>query len=187
MNKKGFTLIELLAVIIILGILMLIAIPSVTGYINNSRKDAYINTARNYIKGATNLVNDGSLNINDTGVTYYIPSTCISLESGGKSHACKRKNRTGKTEAGDQRTAAHHIGSDAPVDVVLLVGVGIGDDHALVIRLIRRRVAVIGDEAPAGDRVAALIAAVLADLLPQVHDQQRYDLLGCRYNLGYRR
>ena len=30
MNKKGFTLIELLAVIIILGVLMIIAIPSVT-------------------------------------------------------------------------------------------------------------------------------------------------------------
>ena len=36
MNKKGFTLIELLAVIIILGILMIITIPSVTKYINDS-------------------------------------------------------------------------------------------------------------------------------------------------------
>ena len=38
MNRKGFTLIELLAVIIILGILMLIAIPSVSSYINSSKK-----------------------------------------------------------------------------------------------------------------------------------------------------
>ena len=38
-NKPGFTLIELLAVIIILGVIMLIAIPSVTklmSYSNNS-------------------------------------------------------------------------------------------------------------------------------------------------------
>ena len=85
MNNKGFTLIELLAVIIILGILMLVAIPSVTNYINDSRKEAYINTARNYIKGAINLVNSGSLDIYDTEVTYYIPSTCINLETGGES------------------------------------------------------------------------------------------------------
>ena len=33
MKKKGFTLIELLAVIVILGLLIAIAIPSVTKYI----------------------------------------------------------------------------------------------------------------------------------------------------------
>ena len=85
MKNKGFTLIELLAVIIILGILMLVAIPSVTSYINNSRKEAYIDAAKEYIKGATNLVNSGALDIYDTGVTYYIPSTCVSLETGGTS------------------------------------------------------------------------------------------------------
>ena len=37
-KKNGFTLIELLAVIIILGILMIIAVPAVTKYINDSRK-----------------------------------------------------------------------------------------------------------------------------------------------------
>ena len=38
LNKKGFTLIELLAVIVILGVLLAIAIPSVTKYINVSKK-----------------------------------------------------------------------------------------------------------------------------------------------------
>ena len=84
-SKKGFTLIELLAVIIILGILLLIAIPSVTSYINNSRKETYLDTAKQYIRGATNLVNSGALDIYDTGTTYYIPSTCIPLETGGGS------------------------------------------------------------------------------------------------------
>ncbi len=85
MKKYGFTLIELLAVIIILGVLMLVAIPSVTNYINNSRKEAYIDTAKQFLKGATNLVNSGSLDVYDTDTTYYIPSTCVALESGGDS------------------------------------------------------------------------------------------------------
>ncbi len=86
-KKKGkaFTLIELLAVIIILGVLMLVAIPSVTAYINNSRKEAYIDTARHIIKGAVNKVNSAELDMFDTGVTYYIPSSCIELETGGDS------------------------------------------------------------------------------------------------------
>ena len=91
-NKKGFTLIELLAVIIILGVLMLVAIPSVTSYINNSRKSAYADTAANYIKGATNLVNEGQkVQCYDEDTLYMIPVghnkkvSCVALESGGQS------------------------------------------------------------------------------------------------------
>ncbi len=83
--KRAFTLLELLAVIIILGILILIAIPSVTKYISDSRKETYIDTARQYLKGAVNLINSGKLDVYDTNVTYYIPSGCIKLESGGES------------------------------------------------------------------------------------------------------
>ena len=85
MNKKGFTLIELLAVIIILGILMIIAIPSVTNYINDSRKSAYVDTAKEIISGARNLVNDGKLGMYDTGTTYYIPAKYVNTENSLKS------------------------------------------------------------------------------------------------------
>lgn len=37
-NKKGFTLIELIVVIAILGVLMMLVVPSVTGYLNSSKK-----------------------------------------------------------------------------------------------------------------------------------------------------
>ena len=85
MKKRGFTLIELLAVIIIIGVIMLIAIPSVTKYIDNSRKNAYLNTAKEYIKGTVNKVNSGDLDIYDIDTTYYIPVSCIGLETGGQS------------------------------------------------------------------------------------------------------
>ena len=81
----GFTLIELLAVIIILGVLMIIAIPSVTEYISSSRKNAYVTTAGQYISGARNKVNAAEIPMFNTEATYYIPTSCISLEKGGGS------------------------------------------------------------------------------------------------------
>ncbi|HWJ79664.1 MAG TPA: prepilin-type N-terminal cleavage/methylation domain-containing protein [Niallia sp.] len=54
-NEKGLTLIELLAVIVILGIIAAIAIPSIAGIIQNSKEDAVradaitiLNAAKNY-------------------------------------------------------------------------------------------------------------------------------------------
>lgn len=91
-NKKGFTLIELLAVIIILGVLMIIAIPSVTTYIQNSRKSAFIDTAINYIDAVKNKVNEQKiLKANNPSYIYLVPvgnqkyQSCVSLESGGES------------------------------------------------------------------------------------------------------
>lgn len=84
-NKKGFTLIELLAVIIILGVLMIIAIPSVTEYISSSRKSAYITTAEQYIGGARNKINAAEIPMYDIDATYYLPASCITLEKGGDS------------------------------------------------------------------------------------------------------
>ena len=82
MKNRAFTLIELLAVIIILGILMLIAIPGVTSYINNSRKNVYVDTAKELIRGASNLLNSGGFDNLDEDVTYYIDSRCIASETG---------------------------------------------------------------------------------------------------------
>ena len=49
MNKKGFTLIELLAVILILGIIALIAIPSVNSMIKESKVGSMKSTANNIV------------------------------------------------------------------------------------------------------------------------------------------
>ncbi len=91
-NKKGFTLIELLAVIIILGVLMIIAIPSVTSYIQNSRKSAYVDSAVAYVDAVKNKASEGDkLRFYATDTLYMIPvghedgKSCVSVESGGQS------------------------------------------------------------------------------------------------------
>ena len=84
-RKKAFTLIELLAVIIILGILMVVAIPAVTSYIQNSRKSSYVATAHNVISGARTKVNDGTLSMLDRDTTYYLPYRMVKGEKEVKS------------------------------------------------------------------------------------------------------
>ena len=56
LNSKGFTLIELLAVITIMGILMMVAIPSVSRTIENSRRDTFADVAKTYVNTVRNAV-----------------------------------------------------------------------------------------------------------------------------------
>lgn len=96
-NQKGFTLIELLAVIVILGIIAVIAIPLIGGIINNSKKDADVatanqiyNAARMYITGEkagdyTNSATEITLEKLKTGgyldTNVSLPSTKAALDS----------------------------------------------------------------------------------------------------------
>ena len=90
MNKKGFTLIELLAVIVILGLLMAIAIPSVTRYITQSRKKTLVSSIDSFITSVSTAVNNNEYGaLSDSTIMYYIPvsnveeKSCVSLEKGG--------------------------------------------------------------------------------------------------------
>lgn len=56
MSQKGFTLIELLAVITIMGILMMVAIPAVSRTIENSRRDTFADIAHEYINAVRNAM-----------------------------------------------------------------------------------------------------------------------------------
>ena len=71
-SNKGFTLVELLAVIVIMGILMMVAIPTVNGVIFDSRVNTYVQSAQSFIKSAKNSVADGSIKVSSYDVTYYI-------------------------------------------------------------------------------------------------------------------
>ena len=55
-NKKGFTLIELLAVIVILAILVMVAIPAVTKYLNSARQGTFADNALSAISAVRNDV-----------------------------------------------------------------------------------------------------------------------------------
>ena len=88
-NKKGFTLIELLAVIVILAILLAIAIPSVSKYINTAKKSTYIENVQEYATAARNelfLTNsDYELPVNNNYATIItFKALAQSVENGGK-------------------------------------------------------------------------------------------------------
>ncbi len=83
-NKKGFTLIELLAVIVILGVIMVIAVPAVTKYITSSKKDTFVDTARMYIDSVQKQVADGEISVANGNSEKILLST-IDLQKGGTS------------------------------------------------------------------------------------------------------
>ena len=85
LTNSAFSLIELLAVIIIFGILLLIAIPAVSSYMDESKNSTYATTAKEIISGARTLVNDGAIKAYDVDTVYYIPYTCVNTEGARKS------------------------------------------------------------------------------------------------------
>ncbi len=49
LDRKGFTLIELLAVIVVLGVILLIAVPTVISTITDARKDSFLRSLDQYV------------------------------------------------------------------------------------------------------------------------------------------
>ena len=87
MNKKGFTLIELLAVIVVLGVVLLLAMPSILDSINASRDSSY-----KILIG----------NIKTAAETYYQECEYGDLSDKNKygDYACAIKNNTINTTIG---------------------------------------------------------------------------------------
>ena len=84
-KDKGFTLIEIISVVIVLGILLIIAIPAVSKNIMDSRDSSYVASIKKYIEAARNEVTGYEYIVNDPDTTYYIPTKCLAVENGEKS------------------------------------------------------------------------------------------------------
>ncbi|TYS51277.1 prepilin-type N-terminal cleavage/methylation domain-containing protein [Bacillus infantis] len=85
-NEKGLTLIELLAVIVILGIIAAIAIPSIGGIIQKSKEDAVkadaiavLNAAKVYV-AANPLADAGTATIPDDDLEQYVEKVSLAKD-----------------------------------------------------------------------------------------------------------
>ena len=107
MNKKGFTLIELLAVIVVLGVVLLLAMPSILDSINASRSSSY-----KILIG----------NIKTAAETYYQECEYGDLSDKNKygDYACKIDGNTITTTIGDlANTGILKVSADDSGDLIV--------------------------------------------------------------------
>ena len=108
MKKNGFTLVELLAVIVILAIILVIAVPKITDTIDNARRGSFESSIKMVAAQA-----ETQKTVADTleGVTF----------DSGTAEAkvtCTGKSWTG-LNATDYKTCSYYIGADGTAHVTL--------------------------------------------------------------------
>ena len=86
-DNKGFTLVELLTVIVILGILAMVAIPAVSRYIDNSKKQSYITSVKVYAQAVQKAYHSNLLDCSGKVGKYYVSfsDAKVLIQDGGSS------------------------------------------------------------------------------------------------------
>ncbi len=102
--KKGFTLIELLAVIIILGVIAVIAIPVISNVIEDSKKRAAEVSALNYIEAVNEHLSVYVLKTGGISDGTYTPDQIRTLLGEDKISSNEPSNKTTITIAGNKVT-----------------------------------------------------------------------------------
>ena len=108
MKKNGFTLVELLAVIVILAIILVIAVPKITDTIDNARKGSFESSIKMVAAQA-----ETQKTVADTleGVTFDSGTADSKV-------TCTGKSWTG-LNATDYKTCSYYIGADGTAHVTL--------------------------------------------------------------------
>lgn len=81
-NKKGFTLVELLAVIVILGVLLMIAVPAIQNVIKSSKRKSFESAAKLAIENAETMASAENVSGGFTSCIVFIADT----KHGGKNY-----------------------------------------------------------------------------------------------------
>ena len=96
-NKKGFTLVELLAVIVILGVLLMIAVPAIQNVIKKSKRNAFESQAKLIIENVETMASTEKVTGEITPCYVTISTdnigTSSSCGSGKKYKKCCGKNK----------------------------------------------------------------------------------------------
>lgn len=79
MKEKGFTLIELLTVIVILGLISIIAVPTVTKILNDSKENTFKISMDSLLK---TVKKDYQLNARTDAVTYHLEDNILTCSNG---------------------------------------------------------------------------------------------------------
>ena len=72
MKNKGYTLIELLAVFVVLGIIIMITVPAISGTINSSKTKTYDEQIKMLENAARTYMSENSTLLPDNNESYII-------------------------------------------------------------------------------------------------------------------